>query len=227
MTDECRAAVAPDQEAFWNRWHRTSREDPDPLHREFRELFLSLLSGLGGAGSAVLELGCGQGQDAIAFGAAGHRVDATDFAANAMSAARKALPAALAGRVSLHQVDTTNPLPFADGRYSAVYAYLSLHYFDDATTRSVFAEVCRVLRPGGLFAFTVKSVNDRLYGTGDRLGPDMYCLDGHVRHFFSPQYAHELLRGWKVLAMVERSGSFVGARGVDTFLAVVASRPDR
>lgn len=217
------AALVPDQEEFWNRWHETRREDPDPVHPEFRQRFQALLPEP--SGSAILEIGCGQGADAFAFGAAGYRVDATDFAENAIRAARVALPDALAGKVSLRRVDATGPLPFADGRYAAVYAYLSLHYFDDATTRDVFAEICRVLRPAGLFGFTVKSVNDRLYGLGDRIGPDMYCRDGHVRHFFSQPYARRLLRGWKVLSMVERQGSYVGARGIDTFLAVIARRP--
>jgi hypothetical protein len=38
-----------------------------------------------------------------------------------------------------------------------------------------------------------KSTDDRLYGKGIELEPDMFDMDGHVRHFFSEAYARELL----------------------------------
>ncbi|WP_433499583.1 class I SAM-dependent methyltransferase [Sphaerimonospora sp. CA-214678] len=234
----------PDQEVYWNRWHSSHRQDADPGHSEFLRQFLAALPKADTEGSeadhrragaheatrdglrTVLELGCGQGHDAAALAAAGCAVDATDFALNALLRAREALPGEMADRVRFRHVDLRHPLPFPDRRYHGVYAYLSLHYFDDATTRRIFAELARVLCPGGTLAFAVKSVNDRLYGRGHRLGPDIYCLDQHVRHFFRAEYVHELLTGWGHVSIAERAGAYVGARGVDSFLTVIARPPE-
>ncbi|HEX6076953.1 MAG TPA: class I SAM-dependent methyltransferase [Micromonosporaceae bacterium] len=216
-------AAVPDQVRYWNHWHRKSRADLDPEHTKFREGFLSLLSR--GSDSMILELGCGQGQDARVFGAAGFQVDACDVAENAIRSATQALPKSMEGHVRFHVWDIAGPLPVADRQYSAVYSYLSLHYFDEVSTRRIFDEVYRVLRPAGLLGFVVRSVNDRLYGKGGQLGPDTYCLDGHVRHFFSRSYVRGLLTGWTVLSAVEFKGTYVGAQGVDTFLAVIARHP--
>jgi SAM-dependent methyltransferase len=215
--------VPPDQVAFWDGWHRTPRADSGPEHDEFRERFLALLPKR--TRPTILELGCGQGRDAIEFATAGYPVHAVDVSMNAIRAANAALPESLRDRVAFRRLDLADSLPFADGAYSAVYSYLSLHYFDDPTTARLFAEVHRVLRPGGLLAFVVKSVNDRLYGRGDRLGPDRYCLNGHVRHFFSQEYVLRLLAQWKELSVDEQKGAYAGAEGIDTFLTVLARRP--
>ena len=217
-------AVVPDQAAFWDHWHRKPRTDSGPEHDSFRERFLRLLPRP--QRPTILELGCGQGRDAVELAAAGYPVHAVDVSANAIQSAAAALPASLRSRVAFHRLDIADALPFADGAYSAVYSYLSLHYFDDPTTVRVFAEVHRVLRPGGLLGFVVKSVNDRLCGRGERLGPDRYCLDGHVRHFFSKDYVHQLLAQWKEISVDEQKGAYAGAEGIDTFLAVVARRSE-
>ena len=62
-------------------------------------------------------------------------------------------------------------------------------------TQQVFAEIARVLKPGGKLYFMCKSTDDRLYGKGDKIERDMFELDGHVRHFFSEAYAKKLLAG--------------------------------
>ena len=57
--------------------------------------------------------------------------------------------------------DMTEPLPFADASFDAVMANVSLHMFPDAVTRAVFAEIERVVRPGGLLLFHVNATSDR------------------------------------------------------------------
>jgi SAM-dependent methyltransferase len=96
-------------------------------------------------------------------------------------------------------VDMREPLPFSAGRFEAVYARLSLHYFTDAATRALFAEIRRVLADGGLLAFMCKSTDDPLYGQGDLIEPDMFQLRDRARHFFSEAYVRDLLsEGWRI-----------------------------
>ncbi|MGH2868420.1 MAG: class I SAM-dependent methyltransferase [Solirubrobacteraceae bacterium] len=57
-------------------------------------------------------------------------------------------------RVTVTQGDAT-ALPYPDGRFSAVICFTMLHHLDPAPLQDrAFAEVSRVLRPGGLFAGT-------------------------------------------------------------------------
>lgn len=64
------------------------------------------------------------------------------------------LRASLGGAVAVVQGDATQ-LPFEDGRFSAAICFTMLHHIPSAELQdSVFAEVARVLEPGGTFAGT-------------------------------------------------------------------------
>ena len=69
----------------------------------------------------------------------------------------------LGNTVEVVQGDAT-ALPFADGRFSAVICFTMLHHIDPpALQDQAFAEVARVLRPGGIFAGTDSLGNGRLF----------------------------------------------------------------
>lgn len=110
------------------------------------------------APSRILDLGCGQGQDSVFFAENGHQVVAVDFSEYALerfSAAAKALGITQV----LHDLGSL-PYPFEDASFDVVYAHLSLHYFTAHTTRAVFAEVARLLKPAGTFTALFNSDRD-------------------------------------------------------------------
>jgi SAM-dependent methyltransferase len=147
--------------------------------------------------SRVLDLGCGTGKDSLYFARKGHDVTAMDFSESAMRALQDI---ARERKLDIRCIngDSTAPLPFADRTFDAVYAHLSLHYFDDATTAAVFKEVHRVLKPGGLFFVKCKSVDDVLYGKGKKIAEDMYVHD-HIRRFFRKEFMVEMLKPFHIL----------------------------
>lgn len=142
-------------------------------------------------GSRVLELGCGRGQDAAAFATAGHTVVATDFAPNVLAANRERF--AHVPDLTFTEMRIDAPYPFPDAAFDAVYAHLTLHYYKHDITMSILREIRRVLRPGGWLLFACKSPDDPAWGRGVELEPGMFDLNGKVRHFFSAEYARELL----------------------------------
>jgi len=96
----------------------------------------------------ILELGCGAGSDAAFFAQQGHRVMALDFsevAVNKVQTAYLSLPA-----LYVDTADISQHLSFNDHIFDAVYARLSLHYFSDQVTRTIFQEISRVLKVDGL-----------------------------------------------------------------------------
>lgn len=104
------------------------------------------------AGKQVLELGCGGGQCSVAFALRGARVTGIDFAEGQLAFAR-ALAAEHGVEVEFLQRDVRDLSPFADASHDIVFSAFALMYLDDRPR--VFREVYRVLKPGGVFAFSV------------------------------------------------------------------------
>ncbi len=139
----------------------------------------------------VLELGCGAGDDAAYFAEQGHRVLALDLSEPLVEMASQRF--ADVDSLQFRRADITRRLETGGESCDAVYARLSVHYFDDATTTRVLGEVFWVLRPGGRFFFLCRSDEDPLYGKGRQIDHDMYELDGEVRRFFSTDYCLDLM----------------------------------
>lgn len=91
---------------------------------------------------AILELGVGTGLVASAMRSRGRRVVGVDISHRMLLAAAPRIPGLVA------RADATQ-LPIADQAMAGVYAVWVLHLVDDQP--ALFAEVARVLRPGGRF----------------------------------------------------------------------------
>lgn len=181
------AALQPDQVELWNKKH--GRED----HASFRARAMPFAYNAAAnftPHAHILEIGCGTGADAAYFSEQGHNVLATDVSSVVVAQNKEHYKGLT---TEFRQLDAAKSLPFQTGQFDSVYSHLALHYFTDAATKSIFREISRVLRPHGIFAFACKSVNDSLYGKGEEIESDMFIREGHIRHFFSSNYAKELL----------------------------------
>jgi SAM-dependent methyltransferase len=172
---------------FWERKYRglsAHREGPHGLAEELDKCLRR--------GSVVLELGCGDGRDALYFAELQHRVIACDFSDAALN---QFVEAAARLHVEQHLLDIMAlPYSFADEDFDAVYARLSLHYFCRAVTRDIFAEIARILRPAGIFLGLFNSHFDAENGTGTRLEDRYYELaPGSRKRFFIAEEAADLL----------------------------------
>lgn len=194
-SDDESGSPLPDQRAHWERLRAGQTA---PQKRRGPTAFGQRCAALFPPGGVVLELGCGSGKDSAYFASRGHLALATDFSPSALRFARDVYGA----DPGFHavQLSIADPLPLRDGAVSVAFANLSLHYFPDALTRRIFAELHRVLTPGGLLCFACKTPADPLHGQGREIEPDMFERDGHLRHFFSADYARSLLAPGFVLA---------------------------
>lgn len=102
------------------------------------------------AGKAVLDMGCGSGVYADYFlskGAAS--VTCLDFSAEMIALVEKKF----GGKVNAYVQDLSEGLPKEkDATYDVIVCPLVLHYVEDLT--KVFADVARVLKPGGYMVFS-------------------------------------------------------------------------
>jgi len=127
------------------KWALWAREfEHDSYWRFGRPNLLALLPP---AGRRTLDLGCGEGRLTRDLKAGGHRVEAIDASPTLVRFAKQADPGG-----EYHVADAAS-LPFEDGAFDLVVAYMSLMDFDDMP--SAVAEAARVLEPGGRFVAAV------------------------------------------------------------------------
>lgn len=146
------------------------------------------------AGMRILDLGCGAGwavRMMLARGA--ERAVGLDFSATALGLARRHTP----GAGWVHADGTT--LPFADASFDRVYSHGSMEHFPDV--RRGFAEVHRVLRPGGLAVTVV---------------PNFYVRTEQPLEF------RATAGGWRAVA--ESAGLAVRRIGTDSGPAILKNR---
>ncbi|MDX2776608.1 class I SAM-dependent methyltransferase [Streptomyces caniscabiei] len=208
-----------DQLTHWNNAHK---EQWLHKHSTKQTAFAEEVQSKIPADASILELGCGEGNDSFFFAEQGHVITATDFSDVVIkqNEGRWSNP-----RLTFTTQDISQPLQFSDASFNVVYARLSLHYFTDETTRQVFREIARVVKPGGMLCFMCKSTNDHIYGKGEKIEDDMYELKGHVRHFFSPQYAAKLLNNVQLRQTEVQTGEEQIYDRQSAFIKVIATKP--
>jgi SAM-dependent methyltransferase len=152
-----------------------------------------------GAGH-VLELGAGHGRDTLFFAARGFTVTATDLSTVGLAQLMEsAAGRGLTERVRTVVHDARDPLPLPDGSIDAVFAHMLLCMaLSTEDLVNLTAEVARVLRPGGIFVYTVRHTGDAHYGTGTAHGDDIYEHGGFAVHFFTRELVADLANGWEL-----------------------------
>jgi ubiquinone/menaquinone biosynthesis C-methylase UbiE len=99
------------------------------------------------AGAEVLEIGVGLGTDHVQFARAGATMTGIDLTPRCIELTRRRCR--LEGVHSSLELMDAESLRFDDDAFDVVYSFGVLHHV--ASTERAFAEVRRVLRPGGLF----------------------------------------------------------------------------
>jgi SAM-dependent methyltransferase len=155
------------------------------------------------AGTRLLDLGCGGGRDAGDLDLRGYRVVGVDRTSALLSAGRRRYRSLPLVRADLRQ------LPFHAMSFDGLWAAASLMHLPKPEARRILADLCKLVRPGGLFAATVT------YGMKSRLVTDGWVPGRYFARWKKDELARVVRRaGWtilelKVVANRERKGRWL------------------
>lgn len=174
----------------------------------------------------VLDLGAGLGQDSRFFAEHGYKVICTDREKQALNISKSNLPEDLVKLVSFQQLDLNHELPFNADTFDIVYAHLSLHYFNTEISKRLFTEIHRILKPEGVLAFLVNSVNDPEYKSGNELEPDFLQIDKITKRYFSIATTREFTKDFSPLLLDEEGETYKdSAINVHNLVRFIGTKP--
>lgn len=211
-----------DNRRFWNRYYRSHPDPgpPSPFALYCAEHCLR-------PGLEVLELGCGNGRDAVYLASRGMHVTALDLCRAEIRHLRRTRgrpePAGQEGRlVFLHRDFSRFTVP---GAYDCVYSRFTLHSISAQQERQVIACTCTNLRPGGVFLIEARSRRDQLLERS-RLLSDCEGVTDHYRRFIDLEslLAGLVQAGLIIEHAVESTGLAVHADEDPMVIRVVARR---
>ena len=186
-----------DQQKLWDELHTNGVMDE--LRHQPSEYVQSVIAKLPRS-AKILELGCGTAGDARFLQDHGHDVVATDFSEPVITRNSEIFP-----DMKFQVLNMAVGLPFDNQSFNVVYANLSLHYFDDRTTKNIFLDIRRILKRKGILIFRCKSINSQSEKEDAReVAPDIYVQNGHLRHLFSVEYVQELFKECGLLLIEDK-----------------------
>jgi adenylylsulfate kinase-like enzyme/SAM-dependent methyltransferase len=162
-----------DNTAYWDQYYKNkvcSRE-PSP--------FAQYVSTLVDSGRELVELGCGNGRDAVFFAGEGLHVTALDMSQEAISELQgRNIPNTrfLCG-------DFVNADVHRPEAYDYAYSRFTLHSINANQETVLLKNIFLGLRPGGKLFIEVRGIHDPLYGRGKLVERNAYFYDNHYRRF--------------------------------------------
>lgn len=207
-----------DNSAYWNQYYknRVCSQEPSP--------FAQYVATLVEPGKRVVELGCGNGRDAVFFAGRELQVTALDMSREAIAQLRSrniANAEFLCGdfvNSNVHQPDS----------YDYAYSRFTIHSINRNQEQVLLNNLFRGLRPNGKLFIEVRGVNDPLFGKGRQVERNAYFYDNHYRRFIVLDELVESLeqRGFRVEYAQERTGFAPYGNDDPPVIRIVAAKPE-
>ncbi|MDU4853867.1 MAG: class I SAM-dependent methyltransferase [Clostridioides difficile] len=129
----------------------------------------------------IIDLGCGSGNNSVYLSERNYKVISCDYSIEALNIVKKYI-----NNSNIVEMDLTREFPFEDAIAEIIIADLSLHYFDDYTTKKILNEIKRVLKPEGYLIARINTINDVNFNAcnGKEIERYFYLTkDGYKRFF--------------------------------------------
>ncbi len=132
----------------------------------------------------ILEVGCGQGRDAIYFSQLGFDVHAFDISVNAIKSIISVKESMKLNKLNVFEHNVTEPLDFPDEHFDFIYSNLALQFFELKTFSKILENISKVMKKDSLFLLSTKKEGDKYYKTGKKINDYAYENKGIIRYFY-------------------------------------------
>ena len=141
----------------------------------------------------ILEIGCGQGRDAIFFSEKNYFIETFDISDNAISFVNKTKESLNLKNLNAITHDVTKSFPYSDKSFDFVYSNLTLQFFNSNTLEKIFDNVERVMNDDATILFSTKKKGDKYYNLGTKINEHAYEYKGITRYFYDKPILEQLL----------------------------------
>ncbi|MBQ2982177.1 MAG: adenylyl-sulfate kinase [Lachnospiraceae bacterium] len=154
----------------------------------------------------LIELGCGNGRDSLYFASKGINVTAIDASDYIITSLKEKY--ASDEKLTFICDDFCCTKALFMGQYDYCYSRFSIHAITEEQQEELISNVYEALKEGGKFFIEVRSVNDELFGKGEKIGRNAFKYDGHYRRFIVKEELETSLRnkGFLVSYSKEKKG---------------------
>jgi len=141
----------------------------------------------------ILEIGCGQGRDAIFFSQLGHNVKAFDISSNAVEFVNATKSALNLTNLDVIVHDVQKPFPFGTELFDFVYSNLALQFFELQNLKKILKNISKSMQNNSFFLLSTKKEGDKYYKTGKKIADFAYQNQGITRYFYDDITLKEIL----------------------------------
>lgn len=145
----------------------------------------------------ILDAGCGEGRNSIYFLNGGYRIFGIDSDLSAIQMARVYAKTIDKSYDTLRfQKASVQDIPFHNAAFDAVISSAVLHFAKSTEDfEKMWAEMLRVLKPGGTFFLRTCTDRDNILANSPSLGHGVYLLpDGSERFVFTEELEKQLVQ---------------------------------
>ncbi len=153
----------------------------------------------------ILELGAGQGRDTFYFIKEGFNVHVLDYSQEGLNDIKaKAKALGVEDKIKCDLVDLRKEISLEDESFDACYSHmLYCMAFTKAELKHLTNEVKRVLKVGGIQAYTSRNTRDSDFGKGDHLGDNLYVDGGFIIEFIDEEMIKDYSEGFEIIENTE------------------------
>jgi cyclopropane fatty-acyl-phospholipid synthase-like methyltransferase len=134
--------------------------------------------------SNMLEIGCGQGRDAIHFSQLGYNVHAFDISKNAVHFVNEIKKSSNLSNLEINVHNVEEPFLFESEFFDFVYSNLALQFFNLESLKKIFSNISHVTKKNSLFLMSTKKKGDKYYNFGKQISENAFENKGIIRYFY-------------------------------------------